>query len=234
LWLSRLFFDGEARHAMTTDKNGRSFLTSPLVYGPALGFLALTLVANQVGGVDLGLLTRDMAATLNAHPLTGVQSNLGVLVWWAAASVSFFSAAILHQRQGDGTSRSFLLWSGIVTAVLALDDFFMFHDELAPRHLRTDQNLVQLGIVALAAWHLFRFRHHILCCDTRHLLLSMVFFGASLTIDSFQESWSSPLRIFFEDGFKLLGIVSWSAYIVQCCLEALSTPLDVASDSTES
>jgi len=55
------------------------------------------------------------------------------------------------------------------------------------------------------------------------LLLAFVFFGLSLVVDLFlQNRWHSPWRIFFEDGFKLLGIVSWSCYLIQSSLQTIA------------
>jgi len=43
-------------------------------------------------------------------------------------------------------------------------------------------------------------------------------------VDAFQERWSSPWRILFEDGFKLLGIVSWSSYLIRTCSRTAAPP----------
>ena len=216
---------------MSAYKSRRFFLTLAVVYGPTIIFLALTLGASRYADIPMAAFSRDPAATLKAHPLTGVQSNLGVLVWWAAAAIGFFGYAVLRQRRSDATLRSFLLWSSVVTAVLALDDFFLFHDDLGPRYMKLNQNLIQLGYGALLVWHLLRFRRHILHSAYLLLLLSLAFFGSSVIIDFFQHHWSSPWRIFFEDGFKLLGIVSWSAYLIQSCFQACAARAAVEGDS---
>ena len=205
---------------MPTYKSRRFFLTIATIYGPAIVFLVLTLGASRYADIPIAFFSRDPTTSLNGHPLTGVQSNLGILVWWAAAAIGFFSYAVLRYRRGDATLRSFLLWSSVGTAVLTLDDFFLFHDELAVRYMKLDEKLVILGYGVLLAWHLFRFRRQILCSPYLLLLFSLSFFGLSVIVDFFQHHWPSPWRIFFEDGFKLLGIISWSAYLIRCCFQA--------------
>ncbi|HEV2903876.1 MAG TPA: hypothetical protein VGW32_02460, partial [Pyrinomonadaceae bacterium] len=57
-----------------------------LVYLVALLNLALTAFVSSRTGVPLETFFRDPTFTLDGHPLTGVQSNLSVLVWCAAAA----------------------------------------------------------------------------------------------------------------------------------------------------
>jgi hypothetical protein len=205
---------------MPVDRARSFVLTLVLIYGPTSIFLALTVVFSNYGDFPTAIFSRDPTSTMKVHPLTGMQSNLGILVWWAAAAICFFGHAVLRYSHSDATLRSFLLWSGVITAVLALDDFFLVHDDLVLRYLKLSETPVLLSYTALLVWHLVRFRRHILRSSYLLLLLALMFFGLSIVVDFFQEHWLSPWRIFLEDGFKLLGIVSWSGYLIQCAFHA--------------
>ena len=116
--------------------------------------------------------------------------------------------------------RLFLLWSGLLTSVLLLDDLFLFHESLAPRYLGVSEEAVVLGYGIATAWYLVRFRRILLDREIRVLFAALAFFTLAVAIDEFQDAWPSPWRILFEDGFKLLGIVSWSAALIRICVGA--------------
>jgi hypothetical protein len=143
-----------------------------------------------------------------------------VLVWWAASSMCFFAAIAVRRAGHDAALQEFLLWSGTITAVLTLDDLFQFHEDLAVRYLRIDDKLVVLtyGVAVLA--YLVRFRRIILKSEYPLLLAGLALFGGSNVVDvALQDRWISDWRIFVEDGLKLLGIVSWSAYLIRTALQ---------------
>jgi len=199
------------------------FSTVAAVYGPALVVLGLTILVSASADVPVAVFLRDPAATLHAHPLTGLLSHLGVLVWWAAASVCLFCGAVLGRAQADQRLRSFLVWSGVITAVLATDDLFQIHEELAPRYLGLDDKAVLLAYGAAVVWYFVRFRAIILESEYALLLLALLFFGSSILVDMFlQDRWASPWRIGVEDGLKLLGIVGWSGYLILAAARALT------------
>ena len=194
------------------------FSSLAIVYGLTLGALAIAALVSVYRDVPIGFVLRDPLATLHAHPLTGALSNVGVLVWCAAAAICFLTRTLLRQQEGTDEVRAFLLWSGLISAVLVLDDFFQFHDGLVPTYLGLSEEPIFLGYGLLTAWYLVRFRRVILASEWSVLFAALAFFALSMLVDAFQERWSSPWRILFEDGFKLLGIVSWSSYLIRTCI----------------
>jgi hypothetical protein len=54
--------------------------------------------------------------------------------------------------------RPFLFWSGLITSMLLLDDFFLVHDALIPRYLGLSEKLIFLSYGMVTAWYLLRFR----------------------------------------------------------------------------
>ena len=196
--------------------------TFALVFAPALLLLALTVLVSIGADLPLALFSRDPMATMNGHPLTGVLSTLGILVWCGAVAICLFSAATLQGLEGCSSLIRFFAFSGAITLMLALDDLFMIHDDLGERYLRVGEKPVLLVYAALVGWYVISFRRVILRSDFTLLILAFLLFGFSVVVDLFQGRWLSPWRIFVEDGFKFLGIMSWSGYLIRACFQAVA------------
>ncbi len=190
-----------------------------MIYVPVLVFLGITALANVYADVPFAFFSRDPVRLLNGHPLTGIQSHLGVLLWSATAGICFFTYLAL--KPARVTFASFLLWSGMVTLWLALDDLFLFHEDLARRFFGIPQKAVYLAYLLFFACYVIRFREVIFRSDFVFAILAAVFLASSVAIDVLEHLWKSPWRIFFEDGFKLLGLVSWSGYLILTCLQTM-------------
>lgn len=187
-------------------------------FGPAVVVLALTVAASAATGIPLATFVRDPAATLGGNPLTGIQSHVGVLVWWAAAAACFLGAALVRPHNQSDTA--FLVWSGTITAVLTLDDLFQFHEDLAVRYFGFDDRAVTLAYGVAVLIYLVRYRGTILRTDYFLLAAGLALFAASNVVDGlFTDRWPADTRIFVEDGFKLLGIAGWSSYLVRTVLQ---------------
>lgn len=186
-----------------------------LTYLPAIALLAVTGGVSAVHGLDPALFTRDPAATFRANPITGLQSNVGILVWFLGAAITLFAGAVLPSGIEQRRWKSFFYWSGAITLALTLDDFFQIHEEVAPRYAGLNDKVVvgTYGLALLA--HLLINRRTIAETEYRLLGAALVLFAMENGIDFFQDEWRSRWRIFVEDGFKLLGIVTWTSYHVQ-------------------
>lgn len=227
--LAELTFD---MNNLPIKQKNYSYLVFAVIYFPVLALFAFTFLVSVSTDIPIGFFLRDPTVTLKGHPLTGLQSNLGVLVWGAAAAICLFGSAVLKRAAGGGNLASFFFWSGAITAVLMLDDFFLFHDDLAIQYLKLDEKIVLFGYFLAVALYFARFRKIILGSNFTLLFTAIVFFSLSISIDFILEKWESPWRIFLEDGFKLLGIVSWSSYFILSCFDKLqSLPFDFREES---
>ena len=192
---------------------------------PGLAVVILVALARAVGDVPMHYLTRDIATLAGTHPFFGVMSNLGLMLWAAAAAVSLLTVLILL-KSGDGVSKFFLA-SGALSLWLLFDDAFLFHEELAPKYMGIVTEAVLAGLaVAVVAW-LAAFRREILALGPFFLVLSLGMFAVSLGVDfaadffpaeETEESW----RIFYEDAPKWLGIVFWLAFHVTASVNTLT------------
>ena len=204
-----------------TPSNGRPYRVIAAIYLPAFAVLAFCYAFSDPAGIPFPDFFRDPTVTLGGHPLTGMLSHVGVLVWMAAAGICLFTGAVTYGRPADRSSTDFFLWAGVFSGVLLLDDLFLFHDDLATSYLGLDEKIVVGAYGVAAIVFIYQFRKRILDSDYLLLLVAGSFFGVSLGIDFLLAGWNSSLRIAFEDGCKLFGIVSWSAYFIQQCFREI-------------
>lgn len=158
----------------------------------------------------------------------GVASNIGILFWNATLVLCFFSYYLLRKKESLGKLPSFLLFSGLLTTLLLLDDLFLFHDALIqflmyPIHV---EEVITFSIYGLLAVALFlKFRGIIPGTDYLFLILAFVFFGVSLVVDL----WVGELMndsTFLEEGAKLYGIISWFGYYAVVSYRAIKNDLE--------
>jgi hypothetical protein len=164
-------------------------------------------------------MTRDVTAIANVHPLSGILSNLGVILWCAAASICAFAAIILRDVKPKALFW-FLLSSSLLSAYLLLDDFLLFHEKLAPSYLDLSEKFIFSVLGTAVFTYLVAFRRMILRTNFATLLLALGFLTTSVFIDVILEPWLRQLghwTFFFEDGAKWLGIAFWCSYYVHTC-----------------
>lgn len=213
------------RRAAATNRKIRTMTTSRTQYMatflPSLAILGGAVGLNRALHVPMRVITSDSTTVARTHPLVGVLSNLGILLWCSTAAVCFFVAWSARGRVPERVSR-FLVCSGCLTGYILLDDFFLFHEALAPIYLGIKQEVVigALGVAALV--YLVSFRQVILRTNYGMLLFALGWLGASVVIDQFFAGHHPGDRIFFlEDGSKWLGIACWFSYFMGACHQML-------------
>jgi hypothetical protein len=130
----------------------------------------------------------------------------------------------------------FLTFSGLISAVLAVDDLFLLHEELGhlfaqylgmPDDSRASQVLESVifftyGLVITAI--LLRFHTTIWRTEFVLLAMAIVSLAASIGVDLvvplypeifFSRSWGGGVANVLEELLKLTGILFWSAYFVR-------------------
>ena len=199
-----------------------------------LGILAVMLLPGAVAMVvvgaaayfseeTLGTFTRDPLAVARMHPLTGVISNLGAILWSAGAALPLFTWFALRALGNAGRFQGVLLGGGLLTALLLFDDLFMLHESLYPRYLGlgTESEGPILGIYGLCmAAYLVRGRARLLEARPFLLAAALGLFALSVVGDQFVAR-DVVGRHMFEDGLKFLGIAAWLAFQGSVCLRAL-------------
>jgi hypothetical protein len=151
------------------------------------------------------------------HVYYGLVSNLGVMVWTTAAAVCLFTALLLIHLGRHGAEPIFLAAAGLFTGWLALDDFFMIHEDVLPL-FGVPQPLTYAGYASAAGLYLLLSWRQILRSRPVLMALAMALLGTSVVIDVLVHS-ESTLHVFMEDGAKFLGILAWAGFHVNAALD---------------
>jgi hypothetical protein len=190
------------------------------IYGP---FLVMLVVMNFQTEVPITTLTRDIFELTKVPSYTGLISNIGSLIWCSTLTVCWFSA-LAFRKTIKPSMLWFLIYSGTISGLLMLDDFFILHESFYKTHLHLSENRVRLGYGIITITYMVVFRKIILRTDFTFLGLALFCFGLSVGLDAIADvQYRAPMiapdpYFLWEDGSKLLGIVSWCAYIVRTCL----------------
>ncbi len=185
--------------------------------------IALVAAASVVLGIEVQLMTRDVAAIGELHPLAGVLSSLGVLLWWTSATIWLFSANVFRSQGRPGDAR-FALGGGALSAYLALDDLFQVHEALAPTYLGIPEAVVYAALLVAFVAYFVAFWGRIVEHGALFVLLSVGMLAASASVDVVLDKYLGRLghwNYLFEDGLKWLGICCWLVFAAMRCRAGL-------------
>ena len=203
---------------------------------PASAILMAAIIASFVLKIGFSAFTRDTAAIAGIHPLAGFLSNMGILLWGASFFISLFTAITLRNFLTKGRF-VFLISSALLSGYLMFDDFFMFHEFLAPKYLGLNDNLVLFILVLAAALYLYLQRRMILKTDFWMLVLALTLLAFSVFVDvsylRITDGQFGQLEYIFEEGPKWLGIACWCSYHVQTAYRFIKERLGLGKSDIE-
>ena len=173
-----------------------SILPSSILY------LAI-LYISHLFDIKLSLVVRDLAQTCGYPIGVGMISNIGILLWGAAASICLFTT---FSGKINSDISKLLLLGGAFSGLLCVDDFFLLHD----RYIGPD--FLNLTYLAISILILVRFKKILKKIGLFNLVISILFLGLSIFFDGviqqiFNQSYE--LTQLIEEWFKFLGIVCW-------------------------
>ena len=171
-------------------------------------------------GASFGELSRDPTTVLNGPFYLGYYSNLGVLVWAAAATTALLGHYLLR-RVGHVEPARLLLVASMITVAIMLDDLFLLHDAVY-REVGIPQYapFIAYGL-AIAAFS-WRFRHQ-LGAGLLLIVAAVSCLGLSAVLDTLFHL-QPPYLI--EDGTKALGLALWALMIVRHTIAELTPATD--------
>ena len=174
---------------------------------PAALLYLIALAWSAAEGISSTKVLRDLAQACDAPLGQGFLSSVGYLLWMAAAAVALF-AATTRLIRGSIVNRQFAFCGGGFSLWLCLDDMFLVHD----RYLGQSFLYVTYSVFTVLLLVYFREPLKRFAGDT--FLLSVVFLGSSVLIDSFQGLFPASYETvqLFEEGAKFLGIAAWLAF----------------------
>lgn len=196
-------------------------LAGARVFGAALALAAAVLLAvallHASGRLHAYVLMGDLRGMTTLPLYAGWLSDLGVLLWWSAASAAALAA--LCAPAADGTrgpsgERACLLAGAAITAWLALDDAWLLHERVLPRLGLEQRPLYALYALLVLGW-LLRWRRVLLRLRPLRLGLALALFAVSVALDALPEALRpfGDAHVLVEDGAKWLGIVAWSLWM---------------------
>ncbi len=185
------------------------FLQLAIVYVLCVILLGLAYLASVLLNIPIEHLTADPAMISGAHPFLGFISNIGVLLWAAAASVCLFTYLVLRYRYSSKKAL-FLLWSGVISTILCLDDLFMLHETVFPWHFRIPEYMIYAGYILAVGGYVVFYAKRILQSEYLLFAGALLLLGLSMTGDQLLPQ--EGIAYFIEDTLKLFGIGTWFLY----------------------
>lgn len=212
----------------------RGFLSTLLkIYASVILLILISVMQSKYTGFTMRDLMADPYALTNSSPFFGFISNLGVLILCSTSSICLFTASVVRKNNNGAKSDYyyFLVFSGMVALVLTLDDWLAIHEEVPYsilslfiefKRTKARQNFLEFLTFAVYGMaillYLYRFRKIFLQKEYLILLFAFVFFALSLIFD-FLPIWQDYYVP--EEGCKLLGIVTFSAFYIRACQQRI-------------
>jgi hypothetical protein len=171
---------------------------------PAFLFYSFSLLGLSSLGFEIMEIIRDPAQQTGQSSFLGFLSNIGIWLWISSATICFFSISTYTFIVND-KHKELLFLVGMMSIMLAIDDFFMIHD----RYI--NQNICYLAYAFIATALFVRHYKKIIEIDGFSFLLAGLLLALSILIDLIQNF--IPLKYaytqIFEEGFKFIGAATW-------------------------
>lgn len=194
-----------------------------IAYGLAFAALCIPVAGKLLWGIPPENMLRDGVSVMEAPAYTGVISNLGLVLWGAAAAICLLMAA------GGRGPRGLWAWAGGITLLLLADDGLLIHDNLLRNYTSVPEHLLYALYALLLLFYLWRYRETLWRGEPLLLALSFAWFAASLGVDALDGVVDIPALWLWEDGAKLFGIVSWLLFHARLAHAQARIPALVAS-----
>jgi hypothetical protein len=191
-----------------------------IIFAATLVVLSIVILIGLNNNIQLNYFTKDPVQIMGAPFYLGLFSNIGILFWCGSAVICFYSKTFVPKTKEFKSIRLFLLFSGITTLILMLDDLFLLHEEVFPNYIGIPEKGVYVIYINMLILYALLFRERILKSD--YLILGLAFFliGGSTLIK--QIPMPIPEDSFLEDAVKLLGIICWFTYFLRTGFAVLS------------
>lgn len=210
---------------------GRDGPPAILVLVPVVLAAAALPVLARVTGEPVSRFTRDVFSLADVPVYSGLYSNLGVFLWGTACVVALYSAGLVGERATWRGDRGALLGFGLLSGVLMVDDFFMFHEWIAPGFLGVPETVV-VGTYGIAlAGLLVAFRGVLARRGPTLLVAALLLFGASHGMDVVERPPAPGWHYFLEESLKLLGLGCWTAFFLRFGAGAVRSSLSAPPPS---
>jgi len=175
---------------------------------PGLLFYIVSLLVLKSAGFTSIEIIRDPPHLNESSSLLGFISNIGNWIWVGSASICFFivftgGASIERNR------KELLFLAGLLSLLLAVDDFFMIHD----RYVK--QNACYALYAVCAGAILIRHYRMLLAIDPIAFLLAGSLLASSIITDLVQNHIPMTYENVqvLEESFKFVGGATWLYFV---------------------
>jgi hypothetical protein len=193
-----------------------------IVYIPPLILLLVLGVIAGLTDIHVGDFFEDPAQLIGYDYYLGFIDSLGIVLWASAMAVCFFTFITLRRMGNNEDISKFVLFSGIFTLILLLDDLYLIHEWIG--HFASEF-ILPLIMAIFYILILFRFRKVILKTDYIFLVIAIGCIAISFIFDTLQfiehPLFQDGIRGLLEEGIEFLGIISWLTYFTRVCLRLL-------------
>jgi hypothetical protein len=163
--------------------------------------------------IPIHIFMKDAAQSLDTPSYVGIVSEAGVFLLVSIAVICFLSCSVLKMLGDQSSCPGFFRYFGFFMLLLMLDDKFLLHELVYSVWL--PEKAVYISYLVILSIGIIKYQQELLASKFIFLLIGAGFLGLSLSVDLFQERIEQELgsiRILIEDGFKLMGFVSWFGY----------------------
>ena len=178
-------------------------LTSVLV---GMAWLASVVSEGRIPMMDL---LSDPAEVEKIPWFTGAVSDLNLFVW--AAGAALYLVAALGLRYRNRSLAHVVMWLGLFTVVLTLDDRFLLHEIVLPWLFGLPEIVVFAAYAVGAVVIVVTFRRVLVVQpELSILVLGLLGLGVSVFLDVFGPD--ADLRRVVEESAKLVGALGWALF----------------------
>lgn len=190
-------------------------------YAITTAILSVVIFLGIEHNIELDHFTQDPASIMDTPFYLGFFSYIGILFWCGSAVLCFFSSVILPSDEKSKRSKSFLLYSGLISSLLMFDDLFLMHEVVLPEYFYLPENMVYIIYVNIIIFYLLLFRDELARSEYVILVIASGMIGASQFVDLLPMP--IPEDSFLEDTVKLFGIVTWFTYYSRYSFQKLKS-----------
>lgn len=194
-----------------------------LFYLPGLVLIGVLYVLYRTSAINVDLVFSDLAWYFEDGPLNGLVTYLGVILLVSSAAVCIFGYFVARNRNDAQSDARFLLFFGLFSAVLALDDLFMIHEtagELVTDFTPYSQDLGETMYFAIYVFifvfFMYKYRKAIYRTEYFFVVVAVILFGLSILLDLLPFSFTDT--VFFEgseESLKFFAYITWFAYAIR-------------------
>jgi hypothetical protein len=193
-----------------------------LVYLPGVVLIVVLYILYRTGVIPFGIIFSDPTEYLEFGRLNGLMSYLGVFLLVASAAVGIFSHFLLRRRGHAPGEARFLLFFGLFSLILAVDDLFMIHEGIgdaitAVANVTDDLGEALTFIVYILIFAFFTFKYRKVIYRTEYFLFicALILFLLCVLLDLLPLRFSDNFIFKGEEIFKFFAYITWLVYIAR-------------------